>query len=222
MAVTPRALLVTGRFGLSSPLVGVEPAGTAQGDMLIALFRAHADSAPSVTLPALWTEIPALAGTQGVFTWKVGYILRGASAPDLDFAYTNPGNPVAIVAILAIQSGGTITFDSVSAAGASGVGAVNPDPGSTTALAASSLSVAMAWGAITSYTASTGYAALTDPTFGGAFFVETKSLSAAGAENPSALGGTPDGAFEYWHGFASTWTDAPPGTADALLVIRKA
>jgi hypothetical protein len=220
MAVTWRSVSSAIEFDESTPLACAEPTGTVEGDVMVVVF--YATLCDGLTLPAGWTEL--YSGSQGDMRWKVAWITRGASAPDLDFVYSTFTEPIPIVEITTFQksSGNPIRLDSQSAAGSSGTdNTTYPDAPSTTAVAASSLAVAFGvhWGAVTGgFTAPTGY---TEHNEGTGFLKAgwaVKSLSAAGAENPDAFGGGAHfGSSDWWNGFTITLTDEPESQRRWLL-----
>jgi hypothetical protein len=182
-----------------------EPAGATAGDALIALYLTDAGAAP--TLPGGWTSL--YNGTQGTVTWRVGYIIRGGSAPS--YAFTHTGSVYREVHVVCLQGAATLTLDSQSATGTSGTSTHNPDPPSTTAVQTTSLAVAggINYGAVGAWSASAGYTIRSLNSGGIDGAIETKSLSASGAENPAAM--TMNQSGDYWDGFTVTFTDTAGG-----------
>lgn len=215
MAVTFRSKSFAAATG-TSPTVA-EPAGAVSGDMLVAL--AIASSAAAVTLPAGWTKPTGFSGTQGVFSWAMGYVARGGSAPSLTFTLSGGSQPYEIH-ILALKPGvNTVAFDSTSAAGSTGNSAHQPDPPVTTAVKTTTLAVAggvqfggsLAGG----WTNSAGYVVRSDNTAGNDGFLEDKSLSASGTENPAAIANGATGLQDWWDGGTLTFTDEAGGLTTA-------
>jgi len=202
VAVTFRSKTSTQRTATGNETV-TEPAGATSGDALIALVVA--DAATTIGIPAGWHSL--YTGTTGSADFSVSWIERGGSAPSLTWTFTGT-NIYREVQILCLQGSAAITLDSQSASGGTGTSDHNPDPPSTTAVASTSLAVAGAvnFASFFSYTASTGYTIRTDTTsnlYDGV--METKSLSASGAENPSAIADGNNG--DWWEGCTVTFTD---------------
>lgn len=207
MAVTVRSkneAIATG----TSPTVG-EPAGAASGDLLFAF--ALCSTAGAVTSPAGWTDIAAFAGTQGTVTWRVSYVQRGGSAPNLTWGLT--GSVYYEIYIVCLQATAPIVLDSQSAAGASAVQIPLPDPPSTTAVATASLALCgglhFSINASNTWTAPAGYAVQTANALGSDGLVCSKTLSASGAENPAIFTGDLGASNgDMWNGFTVTFAES--------------
>lgn len=185
-----------------------EPPGAVLGDVLLAL--ACGDSLTSLTAPAGWTNLygPTVVGFS---TSLVSYISRGASAPNLTWGVGGTGVYREIHIVCLHSSVDSVALDSQSATGATGNSIHFPDPPATTAVAAASLAIAGAvhfqGGGVGGWTPSTGYTVQTVNAAGAEALLESKVLSAAGSENPSAFanGGATSG--DWWDGFTTTWKD---------------
>lgn len=197
--------------GTGTSPTAVEPAAKVNGDVFVALALSAASGA--ITNPAGWTNL--YNGTQTGVTWRVAWIQRGASAPNLTWGLTGSVYREVYIVCLHPTSPGTITLDSQSAAGTSGTGSTNPDPPTTTAVASSSMAIAGGlnfFGSGTGgWTVSTGYTIRTANTNGDDGFLESKALAASGVENPSAVGNV-GGSGDFWHGFTLTFTDVSAST----------
>lgn len=201
-----------------------EPAACASGDMEVAMSVSDSGSAP--VFPSGWTNLYP-ATTQGLFVVIAGYISRGGSAPSLVFTY-NGNNAYKEVYVLCLTGSATVIFDSKATIGATGFTDHQPDPPATTAVATTSMAVAMGvnWGgSITGgWTASTNYVIRSNNANGNDGFMETRSLSASGSENPAAVSNGHSGIIDWWNGGTVTFTDAggaasPPQRA--LLGVGK-
>lgn len=200
----------------TSPTV-TEPASCASGDALIALALTPDTGNPAK--PAGWTDL--YSGTLGSgavgVDWLVSYIIRGSSAPSLTWTIT--GSVYREVHVLCLTGAAALVLDSQSSTGGTYTATLNttdPDPPSTTAVASSSMAVAGAlhWaGSSAAWTASTGYTIRTQNTGGTNEdgVMETKSVSASGAENPSAILGTGTVNSSAWHGFTVTFAEDSGG-----------
>lgn len=199
------------KTGTGTSQTATEPASAASGDMLIALCIAGA----VISQPAGWTQ--AFKDTQGGVSWVVSYVSRGGSAPSL--AWTWAGSVYYELHLICLQPGvNTVTFDAVSSAGGKGnASSHNPDPPAVVAVATTSLAVAGGVNFTGSnaggWTASTGYVVRSDNTAGNDAFLETKSLSASGSENPSAVANVGATTNDYWDGCTFTFTDEVGGAA---------
>jgi hypothetical protein len=218
MAVTFRSKneVITTATGNSTV---TEPAGATAGDVLIAFALADADGTTDITPPSGWTTLYGpthLTNTRFI----VSYIVRGGSAPALTWTISG-ASKYREVQILCLQtSGGTITLDSQSSAGATGnatLSAHKPDAPATTAGASTSLAVTGGYhfdGSTVSAWAVSGYTIRTRNTIGDDSFMGTKSLAASGSENPAAsTSGVNPVTAEYWDGFTVTFTDAAAAAA---------
>lgn len=209
MAVTFRSNSF--KSGTATSQTTTEPAGTTSGDRLVALCIAGA----VISQPSGWTQ--RFKDTQGGVSWVVSEIARGGSAPSL--AWTWAGSVYYELHIIALQPGvNTVSFDAVSSAGAKGNGTLhNPDPPAVVAVASTTLCVAggvdFGGSSFGGWTPSTGYLIRSDNAAFNDAFLETKSLSASGSENPGAVGNVVGAAQDYWDGFSMTFTDETGGAA---------
>lgn len=222
MAVTFRALssISTTRSGNETL---TEPTGASNGDVIVGVMvcGSGTSTAANAIQPSGWTVL--YSGTQGAFKYNVSWVQRGSSAPS--YVWTIAGTSIyREVNAICLQGGAAISLDSQSSSGTAGNKAnpVNPDPPATTAVASSSLAVCggVAWqGATTTWTVSSGYVRHSDTTSGNDCAAGTKSLSAAGSENPGAFSGgaNPGGNADYWDGFTITFTDVSASTAPAFV-----
>lgn len=195
----------------TSPSVS-EPTGAANTDMLVAFYLTTAAGAP--TFPGTWTS--AYNGSSTNTAWRVGYIQRGGSAPSL--AFTHTGSIYYELHLMAIQGAATVTFDAQSTTGSVVTSSTAaPNPTAVIAVAASSLSIAGGFNFGVSGTntwgAPAGYAIRTLNTGGIDAVMATKSLAAAGSEDPAIFTLTSVAADNMWNGFAITFTDAGGGGA---------
>jgi hypothetical protein len=213
MAVTFRSKSPVFNTNGTSP-TATEPAGAASGDALLALYATASGASP--TLPAGWTTLYGPT-TQGGVVFRVGYLIRGGSAPS--YAFTHTGSVYRELHVLCFQGAAAITLDSQSSAGATGsTVSHNPDPPATTAVASSSLAVAggINWGgSVSGWSGGAGYTVRSDNTAGNDCVIVDKSLAAPGSENPAAFSGaiSGGGAQDWWDGFTVTFTDAGGGAA---------
>lgn len=200
-----------------------EPASTALNDMLISLAAAEAGT--SLTRPSLWQLM--YSGTQGAFMYDVSRISRGASAPNLTWGVSGTSK-YREIHLLCLTAGGALVLFDASATGTAGNrNSATIDPPAVTAVAASSLSVSggVQWNGIGgsgNMTPSTGYTIRTQNLAGDDAGMQTKSLVAAGVENPATMGGFQVGAADYWDGFTATFTDIPAFLAAQPLMVRQA
>lgn len=209
-AVTVRN--VTKLTGTGTSPTAVEPTGCTSGDMLVAL--AESDTS-AITQPTGWTQ--DFTGTQGALHWSVSHIARAGSAPSLVWTVTGSVYREVHLACL-MPATGTVAFDSKSAAGTSGNGASsNPNPPATTAVASASLAIAGglndAGAAAGGWTASAGYTMKTGTALQDSGFLETKTLSAAGSEDPAAVANAPGSTTDFWNGFTMTFAESGGGGA---------
>jgi hypothetical protein len=101
MAVAYRSTAISGAAS-GGNLTATEPTGAAAGDILLAVFCQDSVTA-NICLPAGWHEIDKSA-TVSSFTYVVGWIRRGNSAPDLTFT-TNTAATYREVVIVALSGG---------------------------------------------------------------------------------------------------------------------
>lgn len=186
-------------------LTATEPAGAANGDVLVALF-AQDHTTATLNLPSGWTEIGRGTGGAPNFSYVVGWIARGASAPSLTFTSNQTAWREVVIVCLSDAA-----FDAAQIA--TGTGTNDADPPSATATTASDVAVAMAyyfpgWGA--SPTMPTGYTQRAY-TLGDGAIAATRALSASGAENPSLFdGGQGTGPWVAVTALGKTATGAAP------------
>lgn len=169
-----------------------EPAGTAQNDILIAIFGVSAAGTPG--LPAGWTVITnGTEAIDGQFDYIIGVIRRGASAPNLTFTTgTSQYREVYIHAISGASTAGNAIDVIEVAARATGNGTGGVDPPQVTTVNDNALIVIAGlcwagsggggWGAPANYTIRG------DNTAGNSIANATRSaglISPAGAENPA-------------------------------------
>ena len=144
-----------------------EPAGVAQGDLLVCVI-AYRDTA-AFTAPAGWTIVQQQSSGNtdvdvptSIASGLIAYIVRGASAPS--YVFTRTGGDIAIPRVTAYRPvNGTITFDESNSVTLGVAGTTVSMTGFTTN-AANSLIVVGACGA--SNSSATDFDAATDPTTG--------------------------------------------------------
>jgi hypothetical protein len=199
-----------------------EPSGAVSGDALIAycLFASGSSTAANAAHPSGWTLLYSV--TQGAFKCNVAYIIRGGSAPTLQ--WTTAGSSIyREIQILCLTGAASITLDAQSAAGTTGLSIHTPNPPAVTAIASTSLAVCggMNFAGYTGVAGPTGYTFRTDTTNGlydGG--MATKSLAASGSEDPAAFGGTWANSSDWWDGFTVTFTDETAGGGAPAVVAR--
>jgi hypothetical protein len=75
-------------IGTGGNATATEPAGTVQGDLLVALFAVdNAGQAATATPPSGWRSIEGGSSATREFVYNVSYIIRGSSAPNLTFTH---------------------------------------------------------------------------------------------------------------------------------------
>lgn len=201
-----------------------EPTGAASGDALIGymVFDAASSTAANASHPAGWTLL--YSGTQGLFKYSVAYIIRGGSAPGL--TWTTAGTSIyREVHVMCLTGAASLTLDSQATATSGNTTTHFPNPPSTTAIASTSMAICGGsnWagsGPSNFWVAPTGYTLRSDNTSGNDSAIGTKSLAAAGAEDPAAFSGnlsTPS-ASDYYDGFTLTFTDVVAGLTAAQQV----
>lgn len=214
--VTWRSTVLASTTG-TSPTVA-EPAGAAQGDVLIAFGVATVAGAITQP-PSGWTQL--FRDSQGAFSWVVSYAQRGASAPS-SMTWGLTGSVYYEVHILALQPGvNVVRLDAVSAAGSKGnADTHNPDPPSVTALAATSLAVAIGanWAGSTVAWAHAAYTIRSTNTATLDAVMAVLSLGAPGAQNPAAFTGEATGLNDWWDGATITFTDTLGNTPQRALI----
>jgi len=208
-----------------------EPAGTASGDVLIALVIADArSSAPS--LPTGWTSLYSGGTPQSNaagFSYAVDYIVRGGSAASTAFTLSSGyNNECFIIGFSGVSNSSPI--DAQSANGATGTdsgGGHNPDPPAVVAVSNRAMAVAGGafWGTgsgSSGWSAPANYTLRSNNAAGNTGMLASRLLSASGSENPPAFSGasTPGVSIDYWEGFTITLNPAAPSsvTAQSLTV----
>lgn len=201
----------------TSPTVA-EPAGAAQGDVLVAFGIATAAGAITQP-PSGWTQL--YRDNQGAFSWVVSYAQRGASAPS-SMTWGLTGSVYYEVHILALQPGVNIVrLDVASAAGPKGNAVTHdPDPPQFTIAAATSLVVilganwagsAVAWAHATYTIRSTNTAGLDG-------VMAVLAFASPGVTNPAVFTGENTGANDYWDGASMSFTDTLGGAPQRALI----
>lgn len=219
----------SGTFDIGNATLGtiteIEPAGCANGDVLVALTNTQntAGSFETIAAPSGWTTLysgnqknagTTCSGGSDCIEWNVAWIARGGSAPNLSWTTAGAGNYFEAY-ILCFTGVTNTALDSQSSAGSSGDALHNPNPPATTAVSASAIAVTgmVTWGGCGTggCTPPTGY---TNPRLstGDGAAVAYRVLSSAGSEDPSAftnIGGTTE--LMYWDGFTITLTPSGGG-----------
>lgn len=196
------------------------PAGSIQGDVWFGLIVVDGSlAAPS--LPSGWTALYTLTSPRGTtssgFKTVAGYIAWTGTQPATAFANASGYREAFIVALSGANTSSPIDSQSASGGTAQQVSTFTPcDPPSTTAVAAATLAIsgAINWnGSGTAWVASTGYTIRSNNAAGNDSVLQTKTLSAAGAEDPSTITGGASGNGDLWHGFTVTIAPAVSGSA---------
>lgn len=167
---------------------GTEPAGTVQNDVMVAALAV--ENAATITLPTGWSVLyTASSGT--AFSYWLGYILRGASAPS--FAWTHANEAYRELHILSFSAVDTTTPVDASADGGASAGTAPPDPPAATPTGGltddMAIAVGMHWSGSPAggWVAPTGYTLRSDNTVGNDVAVATKQLTLSSAEDPAAF-----------------------------------
>ncbi len=199
-------------YAVGTAFTAVEPSASIGNFELMIAYGGLTTSTTTVNLPPGWAIIPSLSGAQDNIVWRVGYLIRGSTAPNMNVAYT--GTDFVAAVVTTVQStGGTIKIDSISSIGTSGNGAVAPNPPATIANASTALSLALGMNyAGVQWLPPLGYIehdGTTTATGGyGDIGLAFKPLTTAGVEDPgpfNAVGGVfPSGG--WWNGFTMTLT----------------
>lgn len=176
-----------------------EPSGTASGDQL---FSLHVVDSPGGTpgLPAGWTQLFAATSVNTHFRLKVGRIQRGGSAPSYAHTNTNAYRELFVVGFSGVDP--TTPVEVTTTPITTNSTTVKPDPPGLTTLSNGSVvlvfyvmwsggPVSGGWTVSTSYISGSGAA-------GAAGFIEYRTITTAGAEDPGAIGGTPQGGDDGW------------------------
>lgn len=191
-----------------------EPSGAASGDALAAFYLTTNTGAP--TFPAGWTSV--YNGSSTTSAWRVGYIIRGGSAPS--YAFTHTGNIYREIHVACLQGAAAITFDASSTTGSVVTSTTAlPDPTAVSPVAATSMSICggfnFGFGGSQTWVAPAGYAIRTLNTGGIDAVMATKSLASNASEDPAIFtsSGIVGAADNLWNGFVMTFTDAAGGGA---------
>lgn len=207
MAVTFRSKSAIVNTSGTSP-TPTEPAGAVSGDYVVALYATNANTG-NPTLPVGWATLVARTTVGSAFQFIVGGIQRTGSAPSYAFLHT--GSIYRELHVLCFQGSGTVSLDAQSASGSTGAAILHdPNPGSVTPAAATSLSVAMGinWGGSSSaWTAPSGYVIRSDNSAGNDCAIADKSLTGTSPEDPAAFTGEVAASQSYWDGLTITLTD---------------
>lgn len=176
--------------GSGSNPTPTEPAGTIQGDVLYALFYSgSAGGAPS--LPTGWTQLDT--GTNASFDWKIGRVVRGASAPSFAFTMSNPPGFRGVV-VVCVSGADTTTPESASTYGTS-ASVANIDPPAVTPAHNDCIIIAGGtnWNGAPGggYSTPANYTMRTANASGTGFAIVTRVLSggSGSSENPAAITG---------------------------------
>jgi len=185
--------------GTGTSVTGTEPSGTAQNDILIALYFVDQASA-TLGIPAGWSSIFNGASSTN-FRYNLCYIVRGASAPSL--AFTHTGSVYRELHMLSFSGGDTNNPINASADGGTFIGnPPNPDPPSATATVANTLVLGVGIGWVGSqaggWVAPSGYTIRTDNTPTDDGMIAVKSLASATSENPGAFSGAFNTTADGW------------------------
>lgn len=119
---SPAVQTAAGNSGNSATPTITEPASAAQGDLLIAVVG-NADEATAITGLTGWTQLGEGDDGQGNRYWY-GWIIRGASAPDLVAASANANWVTGCIRVTGHDGTTPIGTDHATATGSS----TNPDP----------------------------------------------------------------------------------------------
>jgi hypothetical protein len=210
-AVTFRSKSAVVNTNGTSPTI-TEPAGCASGDAVLAIYLTDVGGNPA--LPAGWTSL--YNGSATTFQYRVGYTLRGGSAPS--YAFTHTGNIYRELHVMCFTGSATLALDSQSSSGATSNSSSDFDPPATTPVQTTSLAIAGGadWsGSTTAWTQPAGYALISDNSAGNDAAIATKSLASTASEDPGVFTGRNNsgGASDKWAGFTITFTDASGGAA---------
>ncbi len=212
----------THTIATSTQPTGTEPTGTVQGDVLVALFEVQ--GSVTYTPPSGWTTIFSGTSFSSQFKYYLGYIVRGASAPNLTWSYTG----TAYRELYIIGFSGCDTTNPIDASAqipSASAANANPDPPAVTAVSSAAMALAIGdnWTGSNAggWTPPTGYTVVTNNANGNDCAISTKLLSTSGTENPSAYGNVgSSSATDYW---AATVTLSPPrGTNTATVAWFRA
>lgn len=188
MALSIRS--TTGRTVNNSSTTNVpgEPAGAAQGDILVGAYVWTAGSTLT-SGPSGWTQLFTGASTNTLFRYWIGWIQRGsgAAATTLTISAANYNEGV----ITAVQ-GGALGIDAApSPALAGGTLAANPPSATPTTDGDYAIEVGIQWAGYAAATGngSAGYTQLSTINAGDDLVIAAKGpLSGLGAEDPGAMG----------------------------------
>ena len=214
MSITLRTATGTFNTGSLANPIGTEPAGTAAGDVLVALV-VHENTANSITGPGSWSQL-AEGGTPTAasagFRFWFGYIVRGASAPSLTWTSTGAVYyETHIIGLVGVDNASPI--DAQSSVGStvanSGTG---PDPPAATATLATDMAVTAAghWSGSVGggWTAPGSYTLCSNNTTGNDGMIAYRLLSAAGSEDPGAFTDGTLANSDKWNGMTVLFKDA--------------
>jgi hypothetical protein len=202
---------------------GVEPTGTVQNDVMVALWVVFNGNAPAV--PAGWTSLSTqtVGGLQVAF----GYIVRGSSAPSMVFTTGQAASRFYELHITSFSGCNTTTPVQASAFGTTGTttpGHIDPPNNASAGTSvlhviggASFAGSATAWVAPANYTIRTTNVA----SQAGIIASRTSDALTTGAEDPAAFTGAAAGASEWWDGFtvALQGSGAAPTAAPKLTLL---
>jgi hypothetical protein len=209
-------------------------AGWASGDVLFGV--AAGTNITSVTMPAGWTQVTSCSGSQGIFQWVCGYIVRGGSNPSLTWTVgTSNSRYVEIfaIALTGVDNATPITGSAVGI-GFNGNVSVVPDPPS--ASIGSGALVVTTGGKRSGplddtddlWTPPSGYTILattvpsctpSSATCGTHLALAYSSTVLSDTQDPAAFTGNATGTFDGWHGATIGFKDAGGGGGGGGSVI---
>lgn len=168
--------------------VGTEPSGTVQNDVMVALVECDGNGR-SITAPSGWTQL--FTGTGGTsFSYWLGYIVRGASAPALTWTWSPTGSTWREL-VIATFSGVDTASPIDASAQASVTTTASPNPPAVTAGDAAALAIAVcnlwAGSGAGGWTPPSGYTIRNNNAAGHETGMATKQLSATGSEDPGTF-----------------------------------
>ncbi len=182
----------------SGNVVLVEPAGVAEGDLMIACIAYRSNAA--FTLPANWTVVATqqssgdVDASAGIASGVMAYIVRGASAPALTF--TRTAGDLALGRIISYSGGRLSPYDTGSA-NTLAVSSVTATTGTFNTAAAGELIVAMtsagdlysasAFDAATDPATASGATDTTTAPTNGTWIERTDNSSSTGADGGLAI-----------------------------------
>ncbi len=192
-AASPITQASSGNLGASATPTITEPAGTVVDDLLVAVIGS-AGTGTAITGLTGWTQLGE--GSDGANRWWYGWIIRGASAPDLVAAASNDNWTAMCYRVDGHDPTTPIGTDHANASASSNIpDPPNVDPGSVANRL--SLAAVVQEGKITAWTPPSGYAEDQESNSsgggGGATHVGGSIASVAivnQAENPGTFGST--------------------------------